>query len=331
MKRTSCYIFVSLLLTVLLCGCEKELDFNQEEYSGMSVFALASPGQPFSLRLSQSFTVNSNPSYVFSTDYRYYYELDSIYLASIVIPDAEVVVTVNGTRHYNMKYNAIEWPYAYGSDYVPEIGDHIEILAKADGFPDVTAAQDITEPTHIEVLSTEVKYNKQEIPQGINVDDTYIAEDSVMEIKLRIHDNGSRRDFYRLNITGIAESDADYYHYYSISDIFTSNDVIFSDYQLTKPYGEWPAKFSNVFDDHFFNGEDYDVTVQTRKRLGDNPRVIINLQSISQDLYFFLKSHMIFRISTDDVYTTPIGLHSNINNGFGIFGSVSYDRHIIYY
>ena len=28
---------------------------------------------------------------------------------------------------------------------------------------------------------------------------------------------------------------------------------------------------------------------------------------------------------------TPIGLYSNIKDGWGILGSLSYDRHIIYY
>ena len=96
-------------------------------------------------------------------------------------------------------------------------------------------------------------------------------------------------------------------------------------------YGDWQAGFSNVFDDHLFDGQEYTFTVESRKRNGDNPHVILELQTISQDLYYFLKSYLVFRISTDDVYMTPIGLYSNIKDGWGILGSLSYDRHIIYY
>ncbi len=334
MKKNALYSIVSLLLAALLCGCEKELDFDNEGYSGISVFGLAVVDQPFKLRVSQSFTVNTNPSYVFSTDYQYYEEMDSIYLSSIVLPDAEVALTVNGTEHYDMKYNAGVWPFEYICDYVPQVGDHLEVHARSAGFPDVTMTQDIPKPASIEVVSTQVKYSEQEFPKDLPISKDFIAEDSVMEIRLRIHDDGSSRDFYRLIVRGVADGpggSGEYYRYLVLYDVFESNDIIFTDYQLTKPYGMWPAKFSNVFDDHIFNGEDYDVTVQTRKRKGKDPYVFIELQSISQDLYFFLKSYMIYRISTDDVYTTPIGLHSNVDNGFGILGAVSYDRHIIYY
>lgn len=37
------------------------------------------------------------------------------------------------------------------------------------------------------------------------------------------------------------------------------------------------------------------------------------------------------RIATDDSYTSPVGLYSNVENGWGIFGSLSYDRHIVSY
>ncbi|MBQ2563177.1 MAG: DUF4249 family protein, partial [Muribaculaceae bacterium] len=97
------------------------------------------------------------------------------------------------------------------------------------------------------------------------------------------------------------------------------------------PFSDWEAGFSNVFDDHLFNGENYTFTVETRKRYGDNAHVELELQSLSRDMYYFLKSYLLFRISTDDVYMTPVGLHSNIANGWGIFGTLSYDTHVIYY
>ncbi len=119
--------------------------------------------------------------------------------------------------------------------------------------------------------------------------------------------------------------------FYSVSDNFTSDDIIFLDNQLSKPYGDWEAGMSNVFDDHLFDGQDYTFTVETRKRYGDKARVIVELEALNADLFYFLKSYMLYRISTDDAYLTPIGLYSNIDNGWGILGTLSYDRHILYY
>ncbi len=36
-------------------------------------------------------------------------------------------------------------------------------------------------------------------------------------------------------------------------------------------------------------------------------------------------------ISTDDIYSTPIGLYGNIDNGWGILGSLSYSRRVIHH
>lgn len=38
-----------------------------------------------------------------------------------------------------------------------------------------------------------------------------------------------------------------------------------------------------------------------------------------------------YRISLSDVFTNPIGIHSNVNGGWGIVGSASSKRYIIPY
>lgn len=120
-----------------------------------------------------------------------------------------------------------------------------------------------------------------------------------------------RHNFYRLKVRGVANRQELLFgwyidRFYSVSDIFTT-------------------------DDHLFDGQDYTFTVETRKRYGDKARVIVELETLDADLFYFLKSYMLYRISTDDAYLTPIGLYSNIDNGWGILGTLSYDRHILYY
>lgn len=326
----------SVAIAMSLASCEKILEFEGDQNPDIAIYALATPGEPFSMMVSRSFTVNDNPSHVFTRVDKYKEELDSLYQTQIAIKDAEAIITVNGSEKYTLTYNDTP-PFNYTCDYRPKEGDKIEVSVKAPDYGEVSATTVMNEPRKIEVVSTEVVYsdNGDDGTKPLENPFEYYGVDSVMRITLRIHDPGGTHDFYRLKVRGLAER---YQYtgiykdtYYTISDAFTSEDVIFVDNMLTKPYGGWKAGISNVFDDHLFNGQDYTFTVESRKRYGEKPQVILELQTIPPDMYYFLKSYQQFRISTDDVYTNPIGLYSNVANGWGILGSLTYDRHIIYY
>lgn len=335
MRTTHIITILFAAFSILLTSCEKIIEFNKQEESSIAIFALATPDEPFSVMISKSFTVNTAPSRV-EYSYRYSEETDSLFEAAIVIKDALVEITVNNTEKYKLTYNEKK-PYNYTCDYVPKVGDDIKISVKAQGFTDAYATTHVYEPRKIEIVDKEVVYkdNGDDGTMLLENPFEYYGVDSVMRITLRINDPQNTHDFYRLKVRGTAVR---YLYtgimkdpYYTISDAFTSEDVIFIDNMLTKPFADWEAGISNVFDDHLFNGQDYTFTVETRKRYGDNPRVILELQTITPDFYYFMKSYLLFRISTDDSYTTPIGLYSNIGNGWGILGSLTFDRHIINY
>ena len=337
MSKLNRFNLLIISLLAILTSCEKEIDFSEQYDNGIAVYAIAVPGEPFSIRLSRSFTVNDNPTVVFSHYSSYYSELDTLYRTEIVINNAQVEVTVNGADKYAMTYNPVS-PYAYNCDYVPKEGDNISVKVRAPGYHDISASTKIEKIQRAQIAKTEVVYKDNGDDGSIIVGNPLdrFGVDSVMSITLKINDPVGEHNFYRLRVCGVAEKEQALvgtitFKQYNLSDVFTSDDIIFSDNMLTKPFGDWQAGFSNVFDDHLFDGQEYTFTVESRKRNGDNPHVILELQTISQDLYYFLKSYQVFRISTDDVYMTPIGLYSNIKDGWGILGSLSYDRHIIYY
>ncbi|MBR6285335.1 MAG: DUF4249 domain-containing protein [Muribaculaceae bacterium] len=341
MSKLNRFYILAISLLTMLTSCEKEIDFSGQYDSGLAVYAIAVPGDAFSMRISRSFTVNDNPTVVFSLHSGYYSQLDTLYQAQIVIKNARVEVTVNGVDKYSMHYNP-ESPYPYTCDYIPKAGDKISVHVSAEGYNDVSASATIEQPQKIEILKTEVVYKDLGDDQADVVVNPLsgatdkFGEDSVMTLTLKMTDPAGERNYYRLRVCGVAERTRFYSsdftsQFYALCDVYTSDDIIFTDNMLTKPYGQWAEGFSNVFDDHLFNGHDYTFTVESRKPRGENQHVIVELQTISQDLYYFLKSYMQFRISTDDVYMTPIGLYSNIRDGWGILGTLSYDRHIIYY
>ena len=337
MNELKSTIIILAALVVFLTSCEKDIDFNSQYESGIAIYSLVMPGEPFTLRVSRSFSVNDNPVVIYSHYSEYYSEIDSLYRSEIVIKDATAEVIVNGADKYSLHYDETK-PYVYVCDYIPKEGDNIAITVNAAGYKAISATAKVEKAQKVEIVKTEVVYKENGYDGStIMVNPLFkYGVDSVMLITMRLNDPVGEHNFYRLKVRGVAEGEEVIVgsitrRFYSLCDVFDSDDIIFADNQLTKPFGDWKAGFSNVFDDHLFNGQSYTFTVETRKRYCDNPRVIVELETISQDLYYFLKSYQVFRISTDDVYMTPIGLYSNIKDGWGILGSLSYDRHIIYY
>ncbi|MBR1940929.1 MAG: DUF4249 family protein [Bacteroidaceae bacterium] len=57
-------------------------------------------------------------------------------------------------------------------------------------------------------------------------------------------------------------------------------------------------------------------------------RVLIELQAITPDYYKYLKSVEFYDDSQEDK-ESAVGIFYNVQNGFGIFGALSYDRHFV--
>jgi hypothetical protein len=57
--------------------------------------------------------------------------------------------------------------------------------------------------------------------------------------------------------------------------------------------------------------------------------VIVELQQISHDMYQYMKDIEKFRISDFDLYENPLQITSNVNDGWGVFGAMNYDTHIV--
>ncbi len=199
----------------------------------------------------------------------------------------------------------------------------------------IGASATVPQPVRIEVTGYEKRYSQRPTFTATTdqLYDAYGANAPVVTIRLRIHDVTGERNFYRLKVRGVGESvdDSGVIQKYFLNDVFLSEDAIFIDNSLGKSYGGWPERFSYVFDDRLFDGQAYDFEVESRQRLGRNPRVVVELQSLTSDLYYYMKSVMQYRVADRDIYTEPVQIVSNVGNGYGIVGALSFDRHILYY
>lgn len=322
-------LLTALLPLCSLAGCEQIIDFEQTVYNdrGIDLNAVATPGAPFTVSVSRTWLFNEVPALDYDGEYwDYVLRTDSFYYKQAQLPEADVRLTVNGGQEYALHYDATL--YAFTCDYVPAEGDVLHVQAQAEGFPTATAETTVPQAQKLEVLDHEKYYDRRTATSSGLYD---MAVDTVMRLTLRLSDPPGERNYYRLKVRSIGDrtlatgEDGGYY----FSDVFSSADVIFMDPQLVEGCYGWPAYFSNVFDDRLFDGTSYTFTVETRMRYGHHPRVVVELQSITSDLYYYLKSIMLYRITDQDAYTEAIQIFSNVEDGWGIVGSLSGEKHTV--
>lgn len=322
-------IILGCVTTLLMLGCEHLIRFeeNGDDYSGIIINALATPDTIFTASISRSYLFTEVPALNYLDYWEYEAHPDPFYEETI-LPEAKVELTVNGKDKYIMRYNPAHFNFI--SDYTPKTGDHIALHVEAEGLNATSGETIIPKVQQLEILSYEKYYEKRELSDEALSD---MSQDTVAHIMLRLTDQSNERNYYRLKVRSIAyDKRADNSEtILQYSDVYTSSDVIFMDDRLTQGYGGWAAHFSNIFDDVLFDGKEYTFSVKTRLRYGAQPHVVIELQSITHDLYYYLRSMMLYRITDQDAYTESIQIHSNINNGWGIMGGLNAEKHFIYF
>lgn len=348
---------ILLILTVILSlsACEKEIDIASVNISNrITVNALISPDTTIMVYLTECDDLDYFGTIALRSDYTRYNTVhttgiteNSLELLPYILTKANVEVIVNNEKTYSLVYNP-EY-ISYSCDYVPNPGDEIQIQATSmckdsieiKELSPIFAVTHVPSKPKIEIIETEVKYKEREYYEvedfGANVlISDYYGSDTVMSIKMRIEDPGDERNFYCLKIRSVgaytvSDGMGHVTTWHTWADMFSSGDELFYDSDLVKPYRFLPAYFSDVFEDELINGKEYELTVETRLRRNSTvtPYVIVELQHLSPDLYYYLKDIEIFRISDFDLYDNPIQIHTNVSGGWGVFSSMNFDTHII--
>jgi len=361
-------IYILLLATVLMgTACERTLDFVETEEASVSditLNAIAITGTPLKVYLSRSYPVNKAPTVKHLDEITMYGPLNygdggTVYFDYIfwdyyketAIYDAELMAVVNGSETYTFTLSSDS--IGFKCDYVPREGDHIVLTAKH-GSEEVQAETTVPAKPQIEILGKEeLGENPYREHDGMS-----FATDSLMRLTCQINDKGGEQ-YYRLrvreersNTTSVQYNDDPpiFFSFYFMQDVFYSNDALFVDNRLNTNFGGWMPFFSNVFDNTLLtNGYTFTVDSpkimkyrlmgyrehyigeQYRGKLYYAPHVMVELQAITKDLYRYLKSMELYRISASDEFAEPVYIYSNVKNGWGIFGSLSYDRHMVAY
>lgn len=350
---------ILLLLSALLCSaCERTLDFEgpeNEKATDLVINGTAVVGTQLTVYLSRAYQIDKVPSIQYydyehavlfkddlTTDY-----LTDDYLAKTAVKDAEVTAEVNGQESYPMAYDGMA--FCYTCSYVPQEGDRIRVKAVSNGR-ELSAETVVPTKPGIEIVGHEVLAENpyQDMEGLVNQSDT------IMRLRCRIS-GGGENSYYRLRVRSERSQTLDlspypfwkdYYHFYVLQDVYFSDDELFTDNRLVQGFGGWPAYFSNVFEGTQAAGHTFtidspkayvspdalDFSKTSRDEIPEiAPRVMVELQAITPELYRYLKAMQLYRISGDEKDAEPTLIYSNVDGGWGILGALSYDRHFVEY
>lgn len=182
-------------------------------------------------------------------------------------------------------------------NFYPEREKEYEIVANYDGLPSINAKTSVPKFINFESLKMDT----------IKGNDEFGDKKDKLEFKLTLIDPPQKGNYYIVNITtgygGVLEEE-NHYEFSSNDPIveYQDKELLFSDIAINN------SKHTLIFETDMINYETFNV----------------NLISVSKDLYYYLKSYKIYADSKDSPMTEPIKIHSNIKEGFGIFGGYSY-------
>ena len=323
-------LICTLATALLLCSCETDVPVSNKNDNQLVVFALAVTGQKIDAYISHSLPIEEGERFTSKEEgYGQGNPFKIHFKKELFIADAQVTLDVNSQSSYG--FHLSDDSAYFVCDYIPKPGDKLQITVAADGYQTCYASTEVPAVApEIQNLSYSLYYDQAVDPRARSQMYSMIGRDeygadSLMNISFDFNDQVNERNYYRLDVRNVAVvyRQLSGRKYWNVRDSFTSFDPYFYDAELTKGWGNWDAYISNVFEDHLFNGQDCKVNVTTRPQWGNDVFTIVMLQAITKDLFYFQRSVQLYRISHDAFYSTPVGIYSNVTNGWGIFGAAT--------
>lgn len=312
--------FKILLLTtviILSTACERKLKYDGDDNNSenITLTVMASPDTTLEVMAGRSFVFTRLTDITEDAEY--------VFNISASLRFGHVYYSINGGEQKKMTYD--DEHHRFVSDYRPSVGDHIAVNASEIDLPNVSGSTIVPSKPTLEV-----------------VDAKYVAPEEgevngKAEVRLRISDPQESGNYYRLQVKTFDKdneqliNDKEKRDDENYNDVFTSDDeTLFKDTDIYAKRGNWPRYFSNIFSDQRFNGTQHKFTINIDLVAPrEQTKLIVELQSITKELYFYLKSLMVYSITPQDEYTEAIQIYSNVTDGWGIVGAVNTDRHVI--
>ncbi len=138
------------------------------------------------------------------------------------------------------------------------------------------------------------------------------------EVEIVIDDNPDEENFYAVEVRSVVENNGEtsYTGYYYLESF--------------DPIVENGFQEDIIFSDASFNGNEYSMLFSTNIYLNSTEeKVMIIVKNITRDKYLFERSRAIYDEAQYNPFTEPVTVHSNIDNGYGMFTAETLLEYII--
>ena len=330
MKTKYFSIITIIIIALAFVSCEKEIEFKGEMSKPLLVVnGFITPDSVIKVQVSKSRFFLSKAESTFPR-----------------VTDAKVSLYINNSLLETIQHTENGM---YVSTIKPLPGDVVKIVVEKSGETTVQTQTTVPQKVYIEkidTLNSKIIYTSGYSDGGIyHTDSSQTA--TVTNMLMRFSDNINERNFYRISMR-IVEHYED-----SIakkSGFLSSDDIVFGTDNTNPLDGGFSYNRYYEFSDDVFNGKNYGLKIslyQSEYRKPDEntkpgyedtnaPKIplrveyFVQLHSISRDYFFYLRS-LSKNSDAMPFFTEPVQIHSNVENGIGIFGSYSIHEYKLVY
>lgn len=326
MKTNYISILVLLGFSLLFHSCEKEIEFSGKTVNPMLVVnSFLSPDSLIKVHVSKSkFFLKDNSSFE-------------------MVNNATVNVWVNGIKVEQLINIGLGY---YEGSFKPKVGDIVKITATTSDFSEVFTETKILQAIPIIKVDT-ARYQFEENPilsystynnDPKAIDTVGFSKHESFDFKIKFNDPKNESNFYRLTAKVIRYYDNDSI---VIGDAqIQYNDLVFGGNNDSGPFETSGYNYYHEFSDELFNGKEYNLSVsfyhgttlykpeyletfQSKKAKSPiRQELQIELQSISESYFLYLRSRTT-NMTTEEFFSEPVQIYSNVKGGIGILGSYS--------
>ncbi|MEZ4908141.1 MAG: DUF4249 domain-containing protein [Saprospiraceae bacterium] len=282
MKKSSIYLFLSILVIAFLSSCEeafttiKDIDFPEHE-SKLAVFA----------------ELNQNSGSLFVS---YSKEIDESSNYNTI--DANVEILENDSLLLNLEYSDINKINLDFNKYL-QPGKEYKLIVKNDEYGTATSTQIM--PQKPEILDAKYKQD------GIITSDGYKEDKFTLQIK----DNKNTDEYYYVEL----------YNIYEINGVTIENMLYLENDFNGFGYDVYYSNYNGiVFNDTNFDGNTANLVFTSNYyNYNNESKMRAKVYAITKEFYDFLVTYSQYYYSDGNPFAEPVTVTNNIENGYGLF------------
>jgi len=230
------------------------------------------------------------------------------------VDDAQIGVFENGNHLFDLQN--LGYGYYIKDDFYPAVGETYSIEASFESYKKIQSSTMI--PAKVPIVSFDTL--------SIEVEDEYTGKETHYIGKLNYSDPGGTGNQYQLSCrVWYKDENGNEIWYDQAIWVAESETMLFDN-----SYGSllWSDKYTDGKDVEirfvFYNTYKYNKSLPAETEF---IRFTFFFQSINHDYYTYLKSLNMYYESggSEDPFSEPVVIFSNIENGYGIFGSYNTD------